>query len=75
MHCGGVYWRPSVQYPVPFRTIHRDMPRTDIYIKVEVDHDKEETADAIGSELVRQLKKLYVVRRAEVTNHVRKSED
>jgi hypothetical protein len=51
------------------------MPRTDIYIKVEVDHDKEETADAIGSELVRQLKKLYVVRRAEVTNHVRKSED
>jgi hypothetical protein len=42
---------------------------------VEVEHDREESPDAIGAELVRQLKKLYIVRKGEVTNHVRKSED
>ena len=51
------------------------MARTDIYIKVEVEHDREESPEKMGSELVRQLRKLYIVRRAEVTNHVKKSED
>lgn len=58
-----------------FRTIGSAMPRTDIYLKVEVEHDREESPDAIGAELVRQLKKLYIVRKGEVTNYVRKSED
>lgn len=51
------------------------MPRTDIYLKVEVDHDREESPETLASELVRQLQKLYVVRRAEMTNYVPRSED
>lgn len=46
------------------------MPRTDIYLKVEVDHDREENPEVVASELVRQLKKMYVVRNAELTNFV-----
>jgi hypothetical protein len=46
------------------------MPRTDIYLKVEVDHDAEENPEVLASELVRQLKRLYVVRNAEMTNFV-----
>lgn len=51
------------------------MPRTDIYLKVEVDHDRDENPETLASELVRQLKKLYVVRTAEMTNFVPKGED
>lgn len=51
------------------------MPRTDIYIKVTVDHDREESPEKLASELVRQLKKLYAVRNAELTNFVPRSED
>lgn len=51
------------------------MPRTDIYLKVEVEHDREESPDAIGEELVRHLKKLNIVRKGEVTNHIHKSND
>ena len=52
-----------------------EMPRTDIYLKVEVDHDREEHPEALAAELVRQLKKLYVVRHAEFTHFVTKGED
>lgn len=51
------------------------MPRTDIYLKVEVDHDLEESPESLASELVRQLKRLYVVRDAEMTNFVRRGGD
>lgn len=51
------------------------MPRTDIYIKVTVQHDREESPDKLAAEIVRQLKKLYVVRNAEMTNFVLRSED
>ncbi len=48
------------------------MPRTDIYLKVEVDHEREENPETLAAELVRQLKKVYVVRSAEMTNFVRR---
>lgn len=55
-------------------TIKR-MPRTDIYIKVTVQHDHEESPEKLAAELLRQLKKIYVVRNAEMTNFVSRSEE
>ncbi|MCU0226361.1 MAG: hypothetical protein MUF01_01870 [Bryobacterales bacterium] len=51
------------------------MPRTDIYLKVEVEHDREESPEALAAELIRQLKKAYVVRSAELTNFIRRGEE
>lgn len=42
------------------------MPRTDVYIKVELDHERDEKVDALAAELCRHLRKLYNVRAAEV---------
>ena len=49
---------------------HRKMPRTDVYLKVELDLDDREKPERIASELVRLLKKLYGVRQAEVSSIV-----
>lgn len=51
------------------------MPRTDIYIKVTVQHDREESPEKLAAEIIRQLKKIYVVRQAEMTNFVSRSEE
>lgn len=52
----------------------RGMPRTDIYLKVTVEHDRDENPETLASELIRQLKKLYVVRQAELNNYVSRSD-
>lgn len=46
------------------------MPRTDMYFKVTVDHEAGESIEKIGSEIVRQIERIYVVRRAELSNFV-----
>ena len=46
------------------------MKRVDLYIKVELELDEEENPERIAGEIIRQLEKLYVVRRAEVSNAV-----
>jgi hypothetical protein len=46
------------------------MKRVDLYIKVELEIEEDETPEKIGGEIVRQLEKLYPVRRAEVSNAV-----
>ena len=46
------------------------MARTDLYIKVTVDHDNDETPDRLGREICRQVEKVYGVRNAEVQNFV-----
>lgn len=51
------------------------MPRTDVYIKVELDHDKDDKPAALAAEIVRHLKKLYSVRSAEVQSIHAPSED
>ena len=43
--------------------------RTNLFIKVMVEHDKKETPEKLGAELCRQLEKQYVVRTAELTAH------
>jgi|GEM_PF-571324 len=63
----------SVPGQTPSRRMKR-MPRTDIYLKVTVEHDRDENPEALASELIRQLKKLYVVRQAELNNYVSRSD-
>jgi deferrochelatase/peroxidase EfeB len=58
----------------PLHTMKR-MPRTDIYIKVTVQHDREESPEKLAAEIIRQMKKIYVVRQAEMTNFVSRSEE
>jgi len=40
--------------------------RTNLYIKVELDHDKDDDVKRIAEELVRQIRKNYNVRQAEI---------
>jgi hypothetical protein len=43
--------------------------RTNLFIKVVVEHDPKEKPEKLGAELCRQLEKNYVVRRAELSNY------
>jgi hypothetical protein len=44
------------------------MVRTHLFFKVEVEHDENETPQKLGEEIVRQLRKLYVVRSVELSS-------
>lgn len=46
------------------------MQRTDIYIKVEVEHDEKESPERLAAEICRQAKKVYGVRNAEMSSFV-----
>ncbi len=45
------------------------MSRTNLFLKVEIEHDEDERPEKIGEELCRRLMKLYGVRLAELTNY------
>jgi hypothetical protein len=44
------------------------MSRTNLFFKVEIEHDPEEKPERIGDEICRQLLRLYGVRSAELSN-------
>jgi hypothetical protein len=46
------------------------MKRVDLYIKVEVELDDEEMPEKVAREICRQVEKIYVVRKAELSNAV-----
>jgi hypothetical protein len=46
------------------------MVRTDIFLKVVVEHEDDERPDKLADEIVRRLEKLYGVRYAEVSSMV-----
>jgi len=50
------------------------MARSDLYLKVELDHPDEEQAQRLASEICRQILKIYGVRKAEVSNLVTPAE-
>jgi hypothetical protein len=50
------------------------MPRTDLYLKVELDLDKDEKPDRVASEICRLIRRVYGVRSAEVSSTVGKDE-
>jgi hypothetical protein len=43
--------------------------RTNLFIKVVVEHDSKEKPEKLGAELCRQLEKNYVVRDAELSSY------
>ncbi|MGH9632151.1 MAG: hypothetical protein ACRD7E_27920 [Bryobacteraceae bacterium] len=46
------------------------MARTDIYLKVVVEHGRDEHPRAIAAEICRQIEKVYGVRTAELSSFV-----
>jgi hypothetical protein len=50
------------------------MKRTNLFLKVEVEHDKEEQPERLGEEICRMLRKVYGVRAAELTSFTRAEE-
>ncbi len=47
------------------------MSRTNLFFKVEIEHDPEETPERLGEEIRRNLMKIYGVREAEMSNYTR----
>ncbi len=43
--------------------------RTNLYLKVIVEHDDKETPERLGAELCRQLERNFMVRDAEMTSY------
>jgi hypothetical protein len=48
--------------------------RAHVFLKVEIEHGEDESPEKIGEELVRQLRRLYVVRSVELSSVVAKPE-
>lgn len=44
------------------------MSRTNLFFKVEIEHEPDDKPEKIGNEMVRQLMKFYGVRDAELSN-------
>jgi hypothetical protein len=50
------------------------MPRTDIHIKVVLDHERDDDVDKLASEICRLVEKSYAVQSATVSSVVRADE-
>ena len=50
---------------------YKQTMRTNLFIKVLVEHDSKEQPEKLGAELCRQLEKNYVVRDAELSSYAR----
>lgn len=46
------------------------MKRVDLYVKVTVDLEEEESPERVAGEICRQIEKIYVVRTAELSSIV-----
>ena len=49
------------------------MAKTDLYFKVEVEHDSDERIEQVVAEIERQIRKVYVVQAVEFSNAVARS--
>lgn len=54
----------------PIPSYHRNMRRTDVYLKVELVVDEKETPERLASEICRVIARVYGVRKAEVSSIV-----
>ena len=50
------------------------MPRTDLYLKVELDLDPRESPERLAAEISRAVRRIYGVRRVEVSSMVDRDE-
>ena len=46
----------------------KDVQRVDVFIKVEVELDEDEKPERVATEICRQVEKIYVVRRVELSS-------
>jgi hypothetical protein len=53
---------------------YQKVPRTDLYLKVELDLDPKETPDRVAAEICRVIRRVYGVRKAEVSSMVEREE-
>ena len=44
------------------------MPKSDLFFKIEIEHDEKEPPEKLGNEICRQLMKFYGVRSAELSS-------
>jgi len=51
------------------------MAHTDLFIKVEIEHDASERPERLAAEICRRILKIYGVRAAELSNFITHSED
>jgi hypothetical protein len=51
------------------------MPRTNLFFKVEIEHEKEDDPERLGADIARQIMKTYGVQSAEMTNYVTATEE
>jgi hypothetical protein len=51
------------------------MPRTDLYLKVEIEHDEDDRPDDLAAEICRSILKLFGVRSAELSSFVTHRDD
>ncbi len=51
------------------------MPRTDLFIKVEIEHDESEPPERLAAEICRRVLKVYGVRAAELSSAVVRPEE
>ena len=47
------------------------MSRTNLFFKVEIEHDPGEKPEKLGEQICRQLMKFYGVREAELSNYAK----
>jgi hypothetical protein len=45
------------------------MARTNLFLKLEIEHDKDEAPERLADELCRKLVRLYGVRKAELSSY------
>lgn len=50
------------------------MPQTNLFFKVEVEHDEHDPPEKIGAEICRQILKVYGVRSAELSSFTKAEE-
>lgn len=50
------------------------MSRTNLFFKVEIEHEDDECPEQRGNEICRQLVKIYGVRSAELSSYTRNEE-
>ena len=51
------------------------MPRTDLFIKVEIEHEEGEPPERLAGEICRRILNVYGVRRAELSSAVPRAEE
>ena len=56
------------------RRMIRIVPRTDVYLKVELDLDPKEKPERVAAEICRTIRRIYGVRKAEVSSMVERDE-